>query len=39
MASDESGTARMLVGLTAVAGLIAALGIAAVWAFAYGPLG
>jgi hypothetical protein len=29
----------VLVGLTLFAGLIALLGIATVWAFAYGPLG
>lgn len=34
----KGATARVLVGLTLFAGLIALLGIAAVWAFAYGPL-
>jgi hypothetical protein len=37
---DGTGaTARVLVGLTVVAGLVALLGVGAVWAFAYGPLG
>jgi len=35
----QGATARVLVGLTLVAGLVALLGVGAVWAFAYGPLG
>lgn len=35
----RGATARVLVGLTLVAGLVALLGVGAVWAFAYGPLG
>jgi len=35
----KGATARVLVGLTLVAGLVALLGVGAVWAFAYGPLG
>jgi len=38
-AGGKGATARVLVGLTLVAGLVALLGVGAVWAFAYGPLG
>lgn len=38
MASEDSGTGKLLVGLTAVAGFVTLLGIAVVWAFSYGPL-
>lgn len=38
MASEDSGTGKLLVGLTAVAGFVALMGIAVVWAFSYGPL-
>lgn len=39
--ADQEGrgaTGRMLLVLTGVAGLITLLGIAVIWAFAYGPL-
>ena len=38
MADSKVSTGRLLVGLTAVATVMTLLGIAAVWAFAYGPL-
>lgn len=38
MATEDSGTGKLLVGLTAVAGFVALLGIGVVWAFSYGPL-